>query len=64
MPPMTPPFGATPLYMRGNVPPRVTMGDVNSGVDPFAALQVVGLMLCIYNPGISFKLPRLAGFLE
>jgi hypothetical protein len=31
---------------------------------PFVALQVCGLLLCIYFPGISLWLPRLAGFLE
>ena len=38
--------------------------DVFRGMYPFVALQVLGLMLCIYYPGISLWLPRLAGFLE
>jgi TRAP-type mannitol/chloroaromatic compound transport system permease large subunit len=61
---MTPPFGATLFYMKGTAPPGVTMQDVFRGMYPFVALQVVGLMLCIYFPGISLWLPRLAGFLE
>jgi hypothetical protein len=28
------------------------------------ALQLVGLMLCIYFPGIVLWLPNLAGFLD
>jgi len=60
---MTPPFGATLFYMKGTAPPGVTMGDVYK-VYPFVALKVVGLLLCIYYPGISLWLPRLAGFLE
>ena len=50
--------------MKGTVPPGVTMGDVFGAMYPFVALQVVGLLLCIYFPGISLWLPRLAGFLE
>ncbi len=50
--------------MKGTVPPGVTMGDVFYAMYPFVALQVVGLLLCIYFPGISLWLPRLAGFLE
>jgi tripartite ATP-independent transporter DctM subunit len=61
---MTPPFGATLFYMKGTAPPGVTMTDVFRAMYPFVALQVVGLMLCIYFPGISLWLPRLAGFLE
>jgi tripartite ATP-independent transporter DctM subunit len=61
---MTPPFGATLFYMKGTAPPGVTMQDVFRGMYPFVALQVVGLLLCIYYPGISLWLPRLAGFLE
>ena len=60
---MTPPFGATLFYMKGTVPPGVTMGDVFSAMYPFVVLQVVGLLLCIYFPSISLWLPRLAGFL-
>jgi len=61
---MTPPFGATLFYMKGTVPRGVTMGDVFAAMYPFVALQVVGLLLCIYFPAISLWLPRLAGFLE
>ena len=61
---MTPPFGATLFYMKGTAPPGVTMQDVFRGMYPFVALQVLGLLLCIYFPGIILWLPRLAGFLE
>jgi tripartite ATP-independent transporter DctM subunit len=60
---MTPPFGATLFYMKGTVPPGVTMTDVFRAMYPFVALQVVGLILCIWFPSISLWLPRLAGFL-
>jgi tripartite ATP-independent transporter DctM subunit len=59
---MTPPFGATLFYMKGTTPPGVTMTDVFRAMYPFVALQVVGLLLCIYFPSIALWLPRLAGF--
>ena len=31
---------------------------------PFVALQVLGLLLCIYFPSIVLWLPQLAGFLD
>jgi tripartite ATP-independent transporter DctM subunit len=61
---MTPPFGATLFYMKGTVPAGVSMQDVFRAMYPFVALQVLGLLLCIWFPGISLWLPRLAGFLE
>ena len=61
---MTPPFGATLFYMKGTAPPGVTMSDVYRGMYPFVALQVLGLLLCIYFPSIVLWLPRLAGFLD
>ncbi|MFN0305730.1 MAG: TRAP transporter large permease subunit [Burkholderiales bacterium] len=61
---MTPPFGATLFYMKGTVPPEVTMSDINRGMTPFVILQLVGLLLCIYYPGITLWLPRVTGLLE
>jgi tripartite ATP-independent transporter DctM subunit len=61
---MTPPFGATLFYMKGTAPPGVTMTDVYRGMYPFVALQLVGLVLCIYFPSIVLWLPNLAGFLD
>jgi tripartite ATP-independent transporter DctM subunit len=61
---MTPPFGATLFYMKGTVPPGITMSDVYRAMYPFVALQVLGLLLCIYYPGIVLWLPRVAGLLD
>ena len=60
---MTPPFGATLFYMKGTVPPGITMSDVFKAMYPFVVLQVIGLIICIWIPDISLWLPRLAGFL-
>jgi TRAP-type mannitol/chloroaromatic compound transport system permease large subunit len=61
---MTPPFGATLFYMKGTAPPGVTMTDVYRAMYPFVALQVLGLLLCIYFPSIVLWLPGLAGLLD
>ena len=60
---MTPPFGATLFYMKGTAPPSVSMGDIYRAMYPFVALQVIGLALCIYYPGIVLWLPKAIGFL-
>jgi tripartite ATP-independent transporter DctM subunit len=61
---MTPPFGATLFYMKGTVPPGVTMSDVYKGMYPFVALQIIGLLLCVWFPGIVLWLPRVTGLLD
>jgi tripartite ATP-independent transporter DctM subunit len=61
---MTPPFGATLFYMKGTVPRGVTMNDVYAGMTPFVILQVIGLALCVWFPGIALWLPRVTGMLD
>lgn len=61
---MTPPFGATLFYMKGTVPPGITMSDVYKGMYPFVAMQLLGLLLCIYFPQIVLWLPKWAGLLD
>jgi tripartite ATP-independent transporter DctM subunit len=61
---MTPPFGATLFYLRGTVPPGVSMTDIYRGMYPFIAIQLIGLILCIAFPGIILWLPRVTGLLD
>jgi tripartite ATP-independent transporter DctM subunit len=61
---MTPPFGATLFYLRGTVPPGITMTEIYRGMYPFVVLQVLGLLLCIAFPEIVLWLPRVLGMLE
>jgi tripartite ATP-independent transporter DctM subunit len=61
---MSPPFGATLFYMKGTSPPDVTMSEVYQAMYPFLVLQVIGLLLCIWFPGIALWLPRVAGLLD
>jgi tripartite ATP-independent transporter DctM subunit len=60
---MTPPFGATLFYMKGTAPPNVSMSDIYRAMYPFVALQMLGLLLCVYYPGIVLWLPKVIGFL-
>jgi len=61
---MTPPFGATLFYLKGTAPPGISMSDIYRGMYPFVALQIIGLMLCIYFPSIVLWLPKVAGLLD
>ena len=61
---MTPPFGATLFYMKGTVPPGVTMGDVYKAMWPFVFLQITGLALCLAFPGLVLWRPKWAGLLD
>jgi TRAP-type mannitol/chloroaromatic compound transport system permease large subunit len=49
--------------MKGTAPPGVSMSDIYHAMYPFVALQVLGLLLCIFYPGIVLWLPRAIGFL-
>ena len=61
---LTPPFGLTLFYMKGTVPPSVSMGHIYRGIVPFVALQLLGLLLVLAFPELALWLPRAAGFLS
>jgi tripartite ATP-independent transporter DctM subunit len=61
---LTPPFGFTLFYMKGTVPPEVSLLDIYKGIVPFVILQLIGLSLCIVYPEIVLWLPRVTGFLD
>jgi tripartite ATP-independent transporter DctM subunit len=58
---LTPPYGFALFYLKGTVPPSVTIGDIYTGVWPFVGLQLLCLALCIAFPAIVLALPRAAG---
>jgi tripartite ATP-independent transporter DctM subunit len=60
---LTPPFGFTLFYMKGTVPPSITMVDIYKGIIPFVVLQLIGLALVMVFPQLALWLPRSAGFL-
>jgi TRAP-type mannitol/chloroaromatic compound transport system permease large subunit len=61
---LTPPFGFTLFYMKGIVPPSITMGHIYRGIVPFVILQVLGLAIALALPEIALWLPRRVGFLN
>jgi len=60
---LTPPFGFTLFYMKGTVPPSITMVDIYKGIIPFVVLQIIGLALVLVFPQLALWIPRMAGFL-
>lgn len=54
---LTPPFGFVLFWLKGIVPPGVTMGDIYRSTYPFVILQLIGLSLVIAFPQIGLWLP-------
>ncbi len=61
---LTPPFGFTLFYMKGTVPPSITMAHIYRGIIPFVLLQIIGLVMVIVFPELALWLPRASGFLN
>jgi tripartite ATP-independent transporter DctM subunit len=60
---LTPPFGFTLFYMKGTVPPEITMAHIYRGIVPFVLLQLTGLALVLGFPQLALWLPKASGFL-
>lgn len=56
---MTPPFGFNLFYLKGIVPPGITMKDIYRSVIPFVAVQIVGMIILMIFPQIVTFLPNL-----
>ncbi|WP_286221476.1 TRAP transporter large permease [Marinobacter apostichopi] len=56
---MTPPFGFNLFYLKGIVPPGITMGDIYRSIVPFVLVEIVGLGLIMAFPEIATWLPDL-----
>jgi len=54
---LTPPFGFALFYLRGVASKAVKTLDMYKGVVPFIALQIVGLGIVGFNPGLVNYLP-------
>jgi tripartite ATP-independent transporter DctM subunit len=61
---LTPPFGFTLFYMKGTVPPAITMAHIYRGIVPFVIIQLAGLVLLLAAPELALWLPRKVGFLQ
>jgi len=55
---ISPPFGPALFYLKGTVPPGITMGDLYRGSSPFIFIQLFVLALCIVFPEIVLFLPN------
>ncbi|MAA65836.1 MAG: TRAP transporter permease DctM/Q [Alteromonadaceae bacterium] len=56
---MTPPFGFNLFYLKGVVPPSITMQDIYKSIIPFVLVQVVGMGIIMVFPDIATYLPEL-----
>lgn len=61
---ITPPFGFALFFMKGAVPPSITMGQLYRGAVPFVFLQLIALAICIAFPELVLWMPRRAGLLD
>jgi tripartite ATP-independent transporter DctM subunit len=59
---LTPPFGWALFFLKGVAPPSVTTLDIYRGVVPFIGLQVVGLAVLFFVPGLATWLPWAIGW--
>ncbi|MFP4571734.1 MAG: TRAP transporter large permease subunit [Desulfobacterales bacterium] len=56
---MTPPFGFNLFYMKGIVPPEISMMDIYRSVIPYTLVELVGLGIVMAFPPIVLWLPNL-----
>jgi tripartite ATP-independent transporter DctM subunit len=55
---LTPPFGFALFYLRGVAGKLVRTAEIYKGVVPFVALQLVGITLLWFAPGLATSLPQ------
>ena len=59
---LTPPFGWSLFFLRGVAPPEVTTSDIYRGIVPFVIMQIMGLILVFWFPGLATWLPKAIGW--
>ena len=55
---LTPPFGFALFYLRGVAPKSVSTMQIYKGVVPFIIIQMIGLTLLAFFPGLATWLPK------
>jgi tripartite ATP-independent transporter DctM subunit len=55
---MHPPLGPTLFYLRGVAPPAITTRHIYVGIIPFVLIQLVGLAVLWFVPGLATALPH------
>ncbi len=59
---LTPPFGWALFFLKGVAPPEVKTSDIYKGVLPFIGIQLIGLSLVYFFPGLATWLPQAIGW--
>jgi tripartite ATP-independent transporter DctM subunit len=54
---MTPPFGFNLFYLKGIVPPSISMADIYRSVIPYTLVELAGLALVMAFPALATWLP-------
>jgi len=54
---VSPPFGPAAFYLKGVVPPDITLGDIFRSILPYMVLQLIALGLVLSFPQIALWLP-------
>ena len=54
---LTPPVGFSLFYLKGVVPPEISMGHIYRGIVPFVLLQLAVLLACFFWPALIMWLP-------
>lgn len=58
---LTPPLGFALFYLKGVAPKEIKTSQIYAGVVPFILIQIIGLALIMFIPGLITWLPDLMG---
>jgi len=53
---LTPPFGFALFYLKGIAPAEIKIQSIYKGIVPFVLLQLVGLIIVIWQPDLALAL--------
>jgi len=56
---LSPPFGQAAFYLKSVTPPHISLDHIFNSMWPFIGLQIVGLTIVLFVPGVATWLPRL-----
>lgn len=55
---LSPPFGFSLFYLKGVVPPKISLGEIYLSALPFIAIQIIGIIIILIFPGIAIWFPN------
>jgi tripartite ATP-independent transporter DctM subunit len=56
---LSPPFGQAAFYLKSVTPPEISLNHIFVSLIPFIGLQVIGLLIVLFFPGVAMWLPSL-----